>query len=282
MRFILSILIAFQCVVPVSPSKVLALTVGSDPLRLDPLLESARWAGMDIQVLSLGEQGWVSFISKWNALDSYLDLTTQDQNDIVLVLDGYDVLVSQPVENVIAVYQNRTKDCEGCLVFGVERVPLWSACWDDGTILNAGVVMGSRRWMHAFATRMIQASEHYPDESDDQILLNSVLCKSKHMRSHMVPDTSSTLVVGLEAGIEPMRWSDGRWCRWKEDPSACPPLIHGNGHAGMKRFCRSLDITAKTQDSSCFTDSWRVGGHSTRKQWLHILVSRLKYWMEGG
>ena len=153
---------------------------------LHSLQESARKYGYDLSVLGLNEK-WKGFVWRWQVLQEALEDLPDDE--LVLVLDGYDTVITAPAACLEAEYHTKC-DAADRLMFGLEhrKEHCTHAFWwlsevfrryhsvgADLPIVNAGVCCGPVRLVRQLCREM-QAAAKAAKESkpDDQRILNTL------------------------------------------------------------------------------------------------------------
>ena len=150
--------------------QVHVLTVGTDQSKMWALEQSAKahgitylnlgrnvkWAGGTMEAQGGGQK--INFVR--NHLESLHD------GDVVLFVDGYDVIINDTLPTILERYEDMGAD----IIFAAEK-----NCWPDPTMasqfplstiyryLNSGVYMGKVSYLKAFF------NEAVPNDSDDQL-----------------------------------------------------------------------------------------------------------------
>ena len=137
---------------------------------LHSLQESARKYGYDLSVLGLNEK-WKGFVWRWQVLQEALEDLPDDE--LVLVLDGYDTVITAPAACLEAEYHTK---CEAAdrLMFGLEHrkehcthafwwlsevFRRYHAVGADLPIVNAGVCCGPVRLVRQLCREMQAAAK---------------------------------------------------------------------------------------------------------------------------
>ena len=173
---------------------------------LHSLQESARKYGYDLAVLGLNEK-WKGFVWRWQVLQEALEDLPDDE--LVLVLDGYDTVITAPAACLEAEYHTKC-DAADRLMFGLEhrKEHCTHAFWwlsevfrryhsvgADLPIVNAGVCCGPVRLVRQLCREM-QAAAKAAKESkpDDQRILNT-------LNAQHAADETTGIRVGLLEGL---------------------------------------------------------------------------------
>ena len=157
---------------------------------LSSLEESARKYGYTLQVLGFGRP-WQGFVHRWQLLlDALVGLPTED---VVLVVDGFDTVITAPAACLELEYRAR---CEAAdrLMFGVEHrrehcsVPFWMlsevfrryhGVGHNLPIVNAGVCVGPVRLVRQLCREMQAAAKTSTQlRPDDQTILNRLVAQN--------------------------------------------------------------------------------------------------------
>ncbi|MFE3548221.1 hypothetical protein ACFXN2_06085 [Streptomyces kronopolitis] len=240
--------------------EVHVVTVASDESRAQALFVSA--ARMNIPVTNLGRNvAWHGGDmtgpgggQKLNLMRPFLDRCAD--TDIVLFVDGYDVLLTQSLEQMLKRFARFQAD----VVFGAERI-----CWPDQQIaprfaetasgyrfLNSGVYMG-----YAFALKEFLAPP-IADAADDQLYMQHQYLhyEGSHLRPAL--DTRAELFQCLSAaGAEVSLTEDKLLHNSVTDNS--PGVLHGNGgwadKQAFEQLCKNYfteadEIVFQAQDQS--------------------------------
>lgn len=231
-----------------------AFAIGTAAAKMMPLRTSAL--RQNIKLVTVGEgktlgQNWQR--DRWNM---FLEELKGYKNDtVVLHVDGYDVLFVQSADALWSEYQRQVEGKgESAILFGITTAGMYTPC-RKGFELNNGVFMGRADYVMKMVVRLLEEIDR-TGEPDDQETLNK-MCSEPGL--NLLLDTESRFVVGTEGGwIRLNGGRDGKWCL-RDEPSACPAMVHGNGHAPLGAICDALgtkcshhvDVSAKAMRQYC-------------------------------
>ncbi len=154
---------------------------------LSSLEDSARRFDYDLHVLGR-DQKWQGFLWRWTlVLDAVEAL---DPDEVVSVVDGYDVVLAGPAELLEKLYHNAVPNGDA-LLFGQEHrqehssrlfwfiteiFHQYHAVAPDQPIINAGVCVGTAQLVKELCHTMLAAGRDLP-KPDDQKLLNQLVAR---------------------------------------------------------------------------------------------------------
>jgi len=220
---------------------VTAATEDTDGLKR--LRESASRYGVPLKVLGL-EKSWtggeVSRLEnpgggqKINLLKPYLQ--ELDDDDILVFVDGYDVVFTGAIESALEAFRNNFSED---VVFSAEK-----SCWPDSGLansypevdseyrfLNSGTFIGKVSELKKITEEGIQ------DTDDDQRYYTKKLLSGQYS---MQLDSSCLIFQTIEAAWDDIEYmhktEDGRGDLINKVFGTRPTMVHGNGSARSKVF----------------------------------------------
>ena len=216
------------------------VTVASDITKAQTLIKSAKANGIQLTVLGRGhpwEGGDMSSTGggqKVNELKNYLAKCQDDQ--LVLFVDGYDVLINDSLEEII----ERFKSFECDVVFAAERT-----CWphDDELyrkqldvqtlsgypFLNSGCFIGYARVLKEI-TDFIE-----PSSDDQQYYQRQYVSGNWNIKL----DHEAYVFICL-AGTSPYTSIKENGQLLNSETNCCPCILHGNGGLNDKALFNKL------------------------------------------
>lgn len=233
-----------------------AFTVVNSPVHTKALAASAVKANVELDILVTR---WSGFTSRWKTVIRALQNISE--NEPILVVDGYDVVIVGTATELNRKYEELTGKCAECLLFGITSNRMFPSCGSlDPLRLNAGVAMGRPAAFRRLASAMINVSSTSRglSGSDDQVLLNSKLCS---MSQYFVADKHEEFAASVEGtnatdalmaliGFsenpkhKPVWMSKAnQWCVGQK----CPLIVHGNGRADLSKLHAWLGIVPKAR-----------------------------------
>ena len=183
-------------------SKLHIVTVATESKYYFPYLqESCRRNGKELEVLGYGEK-WEGFNWKFKKMIEYLKELPED--DIVCFVDGYDVLCTRNLHELIPVFLE-IKEREGCkMVVGEDKLSwiniylklMFSTC--KNISINSGTYIGIAKDLLQMIQQIYNLNPK--NNADDQILLTKY-CNMKP--KHVCIDIHNELFLTLAYGGTP-------------------------------------------------------------------------------
>lgn len=218
------------------------LTIGTDTSKMTDLNESClrknikhinigegvKWVGGD---LSSGPGGG----QKVNILFNYLKSSYIHDHDVIIFVDGYDVIINDDIDTIRERFYSFNTD----IVFAAEKT-----CWPDVNLsskfdktptgynyLNSGCFIGYR-----WALLRLINNNLIDDSEDDQLFYQHRFLEQKDSFKLKVSlDTENYIfqcVSGASSDIDVL--SNGQLIN--TSTKACPSILHGNGGKRDKEF----------------------------------------------
>ena len=225
---------------------------------LDALRESCDRYNFKLNLIGWGEQwqGWMWRLKETiAALQTHAD--TMGDDDLVCVVDGYDVLMMEDADELQRRYVEITQGGKQ-VVFAVDNPlnePLagifewfvFGVCGPHKKNVNAGVCVGPVKQCHMLLSKMA-AYGLRSGQSDDQIILNAVCADLLGTPQLLVVDTQGDLIFnatcrvpipGLLVGKCHFGLSDGF-----RNPRTgrVPCILHAPGGLSLGNVCRDLNL----------------------------------------
>lgn len=236
------------------------------------LLASAAKAGFDVQVLGMGQE-WRGFLQRSTALIERL--RTLDDEEIVAVVDAYDVLVLGSAKECEAKY--RALGTRAVLMGAYHSNPITRSLYGSGggdgnqfyDSISMGCYMGYAASVRALLTKFCSHVTCEKDlKRDDQKLMTAF--HLHECRDCILPDhrcdvfyeidfTSGAMRGYIDTVNETQRKRplSSTFYRW--DPVAkritvaqthgVPVFLHGNGNANLDAFVRELGLPPAKRDT---------------------------------
>ncbi len=225
--------------------QVHVLTVGTDQSKMWALEQSAKAHG--ITYLNLGRQvTWMGGTmeaqgggQKINLVRNHLE--SLHDGDVVLFVDGYDVIINDTLPTILERYEDMGAD----IIFAAEK-----NCWPDPTMasqfplstlyryLNSGVYIGKVSALKEFL------NEAVPNDSDDQLWMQKRFLSSDWQATGSANLDYEGYIFQCDDDVEII---NGQLA----NGMCCPCIYHGNGGDDAKvRFKSLADKFGYTQDKS--------------------------------
>ncbi|CAJ0581474.1 unnamed protein product, partial [Mesorhabditis spiculigera] len=225
------------------PPEVLVVTVATEETDgLKRLLRSAYHYDIQIQVYGLGEtwNGGDTRVEqgggqKINILKKELEKFKEDKNLLILFVDAYDVVFSNPIETILRRFLTKFQDAR--ILFGAEPY-----CWPDASLvdqyplvefgkrfLNSGLYLGYAPEIYKLLTL-----HEVKDSDDDQLYFTKAYLDKKTRDSLKIElDTASRIFQNLNGAQEDveLEFDDetGEATAYNANYNTHPVVIHGNG-----------------------------------------------------
>lgn len=138
----------------------------------DYLVQSCKRNGATLEVLGWGQE-WKGFTMKFELMKKYLEKLPHD--DIVCFVDGYDVIILEPVEKIEKLFRESGKEIIVSRDIDINFVPFigdvvksyYGLC--HGYSINSGTYMGYVKDLKELFRMM-----HLHKSNDDQVLLTQL------------------------------------------------------------------------------------------------------------
>lgn len=205
----------------------------SDQGWFQALRTSCRRNRLQLEVLGWGEP-WEGFLHKPRAVLRHLQTTAPDE--LVLVVDAFDVLILCGEQEFLRRYADLRQTCLGTIVVGRENIdgPWWMSMYLrlafpsslSTSTLNAGVLFGPA----ADLVRLYGALLRDGDGDDDQKRLNHTAGRLWHI---LVVDERGDLIHTATAGRPPNLQTIAR---------RPPCLVHAPAGGNLDELCQLLHL----------------------------------------
>lgn len=228
----------------VTPINFHSFTVGTDVSKTEKLLKSAQ--KNNIQIINLGENvtwrgGNISEGTgggqKINLLFNYLENKYINDEDIILFVDGYDVLINDSEKTIVERFLSFNAD----ILFAAEKV-----CWPDRSLenkfnshtpykfLNSGCFIGYKWALRRFIESEIN------DSDDDQLFYQKKYLQGWDPYLLKVSlDKENYIFQCVNSSIENIKLLENGQL-FNNETNTCPCILHGNGGPKDKEFFKEL------------------------------------------
>ena len=234
--------------------QVHVLTVGTDQSKMWALEQSAKAHG--ITYLNLGRQvTWVGGTmevqgggQKINLVRNHLE--SLHDGDVVLFVDGYDVIINDTLPTILERYEDMGAD----IIFAAEK-----NCWPDPTMasqfplstlyryLNSGVYIGKVNALKEFL------NEAVPNDSDDQLWMQKRFLSSDWQSMGSANLDYEGYIFQCDDDIEII---NGQLA----NGMCCPCIYHGNGGDDAKvRFKNLADKFGYIEEAEVLSPTYHKG-----------------------
>ncbi len=230
------------------------------------LLASCQRFNVQLDVLGWGTQ-WQGFNHRLHLMQEFLD--TLDDDEVVLFIDAYDVVLIRDPAQMEIEYRQRgaTKvaiavENMNALSDAVYNYLIFGRC--TGKALNAGTYMGTVRLVRA----MLSVVDSKDKSGDDQRAITD-LCRVQSKLFHLDELSEWFLVSGARVGPRPtiVRFVDGEIVYEGRRPF----VLHCPGNADMAPYLKGLGYTPPTTDTRRTDYGWRLVVHQlgvlTKSAW---------------
>ena len=235
--------------------QVHVLTVGTDQSKMWALEQSAKAHG--ITYLNLGRNAkWAGGTmeaqgggQKINLVRNHLE--SLHDGDVVMFVDGYDVIINDTLPTILERYQDMGTD----IIFAAEKT-----CWPDFKLipdfpksltpykyLNSGLYIGKVGTLKKFF------SEAVPNDSDDQLWMQKRFLSSDWQSAASVILDYEGYIFQCDDDIEVVngQLSNGM---------CCPCIYHGNGGDDAKvRFKNLADKFGYVEEAEVLSPAYHKG-----------------------
>jgi hypothetical protein len=144
------------------------------------LVESCKRNGGKLEVLGWGQE-WKGFIMKIHLFQEYLNKL--DDDDIVCFVDGYDVIILQPIDKIETLFRNSGKKILLSLETKADLVPfadiflhLFFGKYKNNRI-NSGTIIGYVKYLKKIYNNICNEYNCNDTNLDDQIILTKMCNK---------------------------------------------------------------------------------------------------------
>ena len=208
----------------------LVITVGTDKDKLKHLLKSTE--KFNINILNLGQDVvWNGGTmdgpgggQKLNLVKQYLNKSSLRDDDIVLFVDGYDVIFNDDLETIVSRYKEFNTD----ILFAAEKecwpVPsmanLFPKSETEYRFLNSGCYIGTKKAITVLLSDTIQ------DGEDDQLYLQKRFLSTSPTKIKL--DHENYIFQCISKSFDEIKIRDNGQLI-NNSTRACPCILHGNG-----------------------------------------------------
>lgn len=238
-----------------SEQVISVLTVASDEEKAKLLFASAERHGIAVTNLGKGVE-WRGGTMAGPGGGQKINLVKQalenynDGNDIVVFVDGYDIIINDDLSTIV----DRFKDAQCDILFAAEKT-----CWPDVNLagmfpdtgteykyLNSGVYVGK-----VDALKKMFAEE-IGDSDDDQLYIQKQFLRQNALGIHAKLDYENYVFQCVaKSGKEVVVKANGQLLNVAT--RCCPCILHGNGGAEDKRTFKNIaGALGLTEDSINF------------------------------
>ena len=234
--------------------QVHVLTVGTDQSKMWALEQSAKAHG--ITYLNLGRQvTWMGGTmeaqgggQKINLVRNHLE--SLHDGDVVLFVDGYDVIINDTLPTILERYEDMGAD----IIFAAEK-----NCWPDPTMasqfplstiyryLNSGAYIGKVGTLKEFLNKAV------PNDSDDQLWMQKRFLSSDWQSTASANLDYEGYIFQCDDDIEII---NGQLA----NGMCCPCIYHGNGGDDAKvRFKNITDKFGYVEEAEVLSPTYHKG-----------------------
>jgi len=205
------------------------------------LLNSAKLNGIDIiPLISKTPIGHVDgFGMKIKLVKEFI--YDKNDNDIILFVDGYDVLFTGTKDEIIKRYENFELQNGKCIVFSTEN-----ACWPDSTLstkypklgvkgetvykyLNSGTYIGSVKTLKDVLSKALyNVTDADLKKKDDQLFFTN-LYLANSSKKIIVLDHYNTIFNCISGREEDLEYNQPEKKWYNKNTQTYPLIFHGNG-----------------------------------------------------
>lgn len=234
--------------------QVHVLTVGTDQSKMWALEQSAKAHG--ITYLNLGRKvNWAGGTmeaqgggQKINLVRNHLE--SLHDGDVVLFVDGYDVIINDTLPTILERYEDMGAD----IIFAAEK-----NCWPDATMasqfplstiyryLNSGAYIGKVGTLKEFLNKAV------PNDSDDQLWMQKRFLSSDWQSTASANLDYEGYIFQCDDDVEVIngQLSNGM---------CCPCIYHGNGGDDAKvRFKNLADKFGYVEEAEVLSPTYHKG-----------------------
>ena len=235
--------------------KLVTVATHSD-LYMPWLQKSCKRYNVELHILGW-QQEWQGYGWKLKLLQDYLK--TLHTNELVCCIDGYDVILVKPLDELEEYYENIVKVTKKKLIIGVDRIHnsiinfitklIFKTCKD--TQLNAGTVLGrANDWLQI----LNDMQKKYKSFENDQILYTDYCLRNKDV---FYSDQDSVFfLTAQDPYTDILKNHDIKLLR-DDSRSKYPILqyngqepffVHGNGNTSLTNLIRQLGYKMSPED----------------------------------
>ncbi len=218
----------------------------------DILKESCIKHGCELTTLGYGEK-WGGFVWRFKKIQEYLNTVNPD--DIIIIVDGFDVVMTENIETVMKKYRTFGKnivigvtyDCD-LAVFMSKRFFGLVKYNDQEYVINAGLYIGKcEKLLEMY--KLIDDKYGFDNYKDDQLLMTKFMKDHvEFMDENIALDTKSTMFnnavyvdfkncVSKSDGQLNIYYENGNILNKFKKPSS---FLHGPGNVNLKLYIEKL------------------------------------------
>lgn len=154
----------------------------------DCLIQSCKTNNIDLVTLGWGDK-WQGFAWRWKLYKDFIK--NLNDNDIVLWIDAYDVLIMDKKRIII----NKFKKFNTGVVFGADESIISNVAFNNCNkpILNGGSHIGYAKYIKVLVELMLDNNLSTKWNNDDQNMLNEINCTKDFFNEHTKSDIDSNI-----------------------------------------------------------------------------------------
>lgn len=165
-------------------------------------------------------------------------ITDKNDDDIVMFVDGYDVLLTGTQNEILKRYETFESQVGKCIIFSAESV-----CWPDSTLaerypkfnatpykyLNSGTYIGSIGILKNILSKSIKnIDEHEFEKIDDQLFYTN-LYLTNHEKKIIILDHYNTIFNCMSGQVTDIEYNQNEKKWYNKQTQSYPLVFHGNG-----------------------------------------------------
>lgn len=206
------------------------------------LVESCNRNGGKLEVLGWGEK-WQGHSQKLKLMHEYLQKL--DDDDIVCFVDGYDVIILQPVEKLEKLFKefgakivvSRDIETENSPVLSMIGHMYYGKC--KNYPINSGTYMGYVKYLKILLDDIL-TNYNLDENKDDQILFTKICNKNNDVVIDI--DRKIFLVIGnMDKNLKKITFQNNQL----KLGSAYPCILHGAGNYNLDDILQKLGYNVK-------------------------------------
>lgn len=209
------------------------------------LQESCKRYNTNLEILGWGEK-WQGYTWKFTLMLNYLK--TLDPEELVCFVDGYDVLLLRPLDEIQSYYENINKISKKKIIIGIDLFDnelyksivnfYFSSC--NNFNINSGVYIGKAKDLFEIISTAKGSSDN---KADDQVIITKYCCANSDIfyidkDSTFILNFNNTDEIGNNPNIKIKKNNNNFSLSYK---NAKPFFVHGPGNTEMFYLLKKLN-----------------------------------------
>ena len=213
---------------------------------LDYLIESCKRNGGNLEILGWGQE-WKGFMWRISLMIEYLN--GLDDDDIVCFVDGYDVIILQPIAKIETLFRNSGKKILLSKDANLDIIPLFYIYFKyyygeyKNHSINAGTYIGYVKYLKELFNNICNEYDCNNKKLDDQIILTKICNNINDVDIDIDIDRKIFLVINDHDSNKNKIKIQNNELVFNDNTKPC--IIHGSGNYNLSIILNKLNYDIK-------------------------------------